>query len=315
MPELPDLEYIQAGLAAALAGRSITAVSVKQPIVLRNLLNQPSPDGAAPTPRSIDGALLGLAFESVHRHGPFLRFHFTGSTSAAAVDLIVHPMLAGRFHLSEASAESSAAKTMKSTGKRAAKSKGPGAGLCLQLEFDDCVLSYLDTKKMGKIYATRPGETGGIPRYDDQGLSVLGSGFTRDAFFQLLEKRKRQQVRVFLMDQTNLSAIGNAYADEILFAAGIHPKTTGAQLDSEEITCLFGAIRDVLQAGIAAVRAAQQSIDIKVRDHMRVRNRRDEECFVCGSVIRRVAVLGHDAFFCPTCQPAKRDLFIDWRKS
>lgn len=301
MPELPDLEYIQKGLSRGLVGRTIEAVTIKQPIVIRNLLNQNAPAAS----RSIDDSLIGLTFDSVHRHGPFLHFVFMGGASRPGVDLIVHPMLAGRFYLQSTNGPSS----------KQAGGKTKGAGLCLSLQFEDCTLSYLDTKKMGKIYAIPPGETKHIPRYDDQGLAVVGDAFSADAFLQLLERRKRQQVRVFLMDQANLSAIGNAYADEILFAAGIHPKTIGSQLTPDDRLNLYDAICRTLEQGIAAVAKANQSIDVKVRDHMQVRNRRDEPCNVCGTTIRRVAVLGYDAFFCPTCQPARRDLFIDWRKS
>ena len=326
MPELPDLEYIQARLSRELAGCTIQNVLVKQPLVLRNLLNLPDETQASVTDRptiAVDAALIGLTFDSLHRHGPFLHFAFIGDGAQSAVDLIVHPMLAGRFHLQERddSKQAAAAKTgkkKKTITKNKSTARGanqPGAGLCFQLEFADRTLSYLDTKKMGKLYVTRPGRTADIPCYDQQGLGVLTEEFTEEAFLQLLEKRKRQQVRVFLMNQSNLSAIGNAYADEILFAAGIHPKTTGAQLSPEEKSALFNAIRSVLAEGIEAVRTAAQNIDIKVRDHMRVRNRRDQECYECGATVRRVAVLGHDAFFCPNCQPPKRDLFIDWRKS
>lgn len=325
MPELPDLEYIQARLSRELAGSTIQNVLIKQPLVLRNLLNLPDANQAvADGPAlAVDEALIGLSFDSLHRHGPFLHFAFIGDGPQSAVDLIVHPMLAGRFHLQERdeSKQSAAAKTAKkkkTIAKKKSAARGgkpPGPGLCFQLEFADRTLSYLDTKKMGKLYVTRPGRTAAIPRYDQQGLGVLSEEFTKEAFLQLLEKRKRQQVRVLLMDQNNLSAIGNAYADEILFAAGIHPKTIGAQLDPEEKSALFNAIRSVLAEGIKAVRTADQSIDVKVRDHMRVRNRRDQACYKCGATVRRVAVLGHDAFFCPDCQPPKRDLFIDWRKS
>ncbi|MEK7730113.1 MAG: zinc finger domain-containing protein, partial [candidate division KSB1 bacterium] len=58
---------------------------------------------------------------------------------------------------------------------------------------------------------------------------------------------------------------------------------------------------------------AANSIEIKVRDHVKVRNRKDEPCPQCGTKIRRAGVLGYDSFFCPTCQPLKRNQFIDWR--
>jgi formamidopyrimidine-DNA glycosylase len=296
MPELPDLEYIQKGLSAALNGRAVRHIQIKQPIVVRNLLG-----------RKLDEALPGLLFERVFRHGPFLHFVFTPPAGGASrsddssgtqaaqdgVDLVIHPMLAGRFLLQPAPDNKSAA-----SGARAKQ----GAGLCLRLEFEDRSLDYLDT-----------GATAAIPRYDQQGVPVLDPAFTLAAFLELLERRKRQQTRVFLMDQTNLSAIGNAYADEILFAAGVHPKTFVAQLTAPERERLYQSIVEVLRDGIAAVESAGAGIEVKVRGHMQVRGRRDEPCPRCGATIRRVAVLGHDAFFCPICQPARRELFIDWR--
>ena len=108
------------------------------------------------------------------------------------------------------------------------------------------------------------------------------------------------------MDQAALSAIGNAYADEILFAARIHPKTSCSSLSAEQRRALYESIRSVMAWGIAEVEKAAQPIEVKVRDHVKVRNRKDEPCPVCGTKIRRVGVLGYDSFFCPQCQAASQ---------
>jgi len=166
---------------------------------------------------------------------------------------------------------------------------------------------------MGKIYLIRSGETAGIPGFDTQGTEVLSEDFTLEVFKETLEGR-RQQIRVFLMDQQNLSAIGNAYADEILFVARIHPKTGCHQLAEEDIDRLYGSVRPVLQWGIEEVERAAQPIDVKVRGHLKVRNRRGQPCTVCGTTIRRMGVLGYDAFFCPKCQPALKGRHLSWEK-
>ena len=95
---------------------------------------------------------------------------------------------------------------------------------------------------MGKVYLAPEGAREGIPGWREQGIDILSPGFTREAFDRLIAGR-RDQVRVFVMDQSALSAIGNAYADEVLFAAGIHPKTpcpgstrTGAGVSSRRST-------------------------------------------------------------------------------
>ena len=277
MPELPDLIYIEKKLNAALPGNKINDIVIKEPIILRVLV-----------PDNYDIVLSGASFKSVYRKGPFLGFKLD-----AGIEIIVHPMLAGRFMLTD--------------GKGKA-----GRDLCLTINMESgSCLHYLDNKKMGKVYITKTGQYENIPRFNNQGIDILSAAFTLEKFQQLIDKQ-RKQVRVFLMDQTMLSAIGNAYADEILFDAGLHPKTFCNQLDSKEKERLYHSIVNVMKWGITEVDKAQQPIEVKVREHVRVRNRKDQPCPKCGNKIRRAGVLGYDTFFCPTCQPAKRKQFIDW---
>jgi formamidopyrimidine-DNA glycosylase len=305
MPELPDLVHIQKVLGAKLAGDTVAAVSVREPIVLRVAV----PEGFA-------AALSGRSLKAVNRRGPFLVLGFS------PLEMIVHFMLAGRFRLSKgrSPAEPGGA-------GRAATGRGQGAGsptaarsgrtafgLCFSLSFaSGRILEYLDDKRMGKVYLVRAGDTGGIPGFGTQGLDVLSGDFTLEAFRRLAAGR-RQQVRVFLMDQTALSAIGNAYADEILFAARLHPKTGCHQLGPKEVERMYRAVREVLAWGAAEVEAAGEPLEVKVRGHMKVRGRHGEPCPVCGTPIRRAGVLGYDAFFCPRCQatPQIRRPGVPW---
>ena len=167
---------------------------------------------------------------------------------------------------------------------------------------------------MAKVYVVPSGEFAVIPRYDQQGVDILSHEFTLERFRALATLARRRQVRVFLRDQTLLSAIGNAYADEILFEAGIHPKTLTAKLLPDGVGSLHSAIRSVMLWGMAEVGKAHQPIHIKVREHMKVRNRKGEPCVRCGSKIRREGVRGYDTYFCPICQPATRKHFLDWAR-
>lgn len=277
MPELPDLVYIEKKLSDFASGKKIVTVIIKEPVVIRVLTEEP-----------FEQALVKKRFKEVYRHGPFLGFRFHEK-----IELVLHPMLAGRLKISS-------------------NEKKPGRDLCFSLKMDDgTFLSYLDNKKMGKVYLIRPGDYQNIPRFLNQGVNLIDQEFTLEKF-QSLIKKQRKQVRVFLMDQTQLSAIGNAYADEILFDAGIHPKTFCYQLDQSDIKQLFESIIKVINWGITEVEKAQQPIDVKVRDHVKVRNRRNLPCPECGTTIRRTGVLGYDSFFCPQCQPSKREQFINW---
>ena len=279
MPELPDLEYIVGKLKPRVTGRKIIEVVVREPIVLRMLL--PEAGGFA-------AALAGRTIETVKRHGPFLDFPLSGGA-----ELVVHCMLAGRFQVAE-------------------PGEKPVGHLCFSLRLDNGdLLRYGDEKRMGKVYLTPAGAYDAIPGYREQGVDILSAAFTWERFSALIEGR-RHQARVFLMDQSALSAVGNAYADEILFAAGIHPKTSCASLSEEQRRKLFDSIRSVIAWGIEEVRKAGQPMEVKVRGHVRVRGRKDEPCPVCGAKIRRAGVLGYDAFYCPRCQPATRTQKIPW---
>lgn len=213
--------------------------------------------------------------------------------------MVIHPMLAGRLQwaLPQEKVAAACALSFECVGPDQAKH----------------VLHYLDDKKMGKVYLAGSGHYKPIPKFNDQGPNLLSADFSLIYFRQKI-KKSRQQVRVLIMDQTVVSCIGNAYADEILFSAGLHPKTFCYQLDDDAIAKLHGCIIAVMRWGIAEVEKTNQPLEVKARAHMRVRNRKDQPCPHCGAKIRRAGVRGFDTFFCPTCQPLTRSQFIDWRK-
>jgi formamidopyrimidine-DNA glycosylase len=292
VPELPDLVYIEETLRGVLPGRRIRDVRVYDPVVLR-----------VAVPGGFVDSLRGRSFGELRRHGPFLHL------ALPPLALVVHFMLAGRFVLRPGLA----------TGRRRGKDHCfsldlPGHELEGPDREGPLELAYLDDRRMGKVYLVEEGGTALIPGFSAQGVDVLSEEFTLERLQESIRGHRRQ-VRVLLMDQTALSAVGNAYADEILFAARIHPKTGCNQLGQEEIRRLYDAIRGVLSDGIAAVRAAGRPIEEKVRGHLKVRNRHGEPCPICGTKIRRAGVLGYDAYFCPRCQPAAGPGFIPWGRA
>ena len=276
MPELPDLLHVLATLRERVLGRHVTAERVAEPIVLRFLV------------RGNLSLLLGRGLAEISRRAHFLIFRFEG------LDLCVNPMLAGRFRLSDP------------VEKRE-------ASLAFALTFDgDVELRYLDDKKMGKAYLTATDDWKAIPGMQGGGLDILSPQFTAERFVSLL-KRRRDQVRVFLLDKAALDSLGNAYADEVLYEAGIHPKTWCRSLNHEEALRLHKAIVDVMRAAAAEVARRGEPIEVKVRDFLKVRLK--EECPRCGSKIRKAGVRGMDAYFCPRCQPATRAGLVDWTRT
>ena len=279
MPELPDLVHVEDGLRHAILGKTIAGARTGDPTVLRIMVSEPFP-----------ALLLGRRLETVERRGHFMRFGISGG-----LVVVVNAMLVGKYKLLP-NHDAGAAKGAK---------KDPRAmGLALVFE-NGPELQYLDDKRMGKVYVARAEDEAKIPIYGELGLDLMSPAFTRAAFGQVFARR-RDQVRPFLMDKQALASIGNAYADEILFAAHLHPKTFCRKIDPAGVDALYQAIGRVLSEAIAEIRARDQPIEIKVR------GRDGKPCLVCGTTIRAVRVGAGDACFCPTCQPETRKLFVNW---
>ncbi|HLU64949.1 MAG TPA: DNA-formamidopyrimidine glycosylase family protein, partial [Kofleriaceae bacterium] len=171
MAERPDLDYAVPILRRELAGRAITAVTVKKPVVLRLAL-----------PGSPAQLLVGRRFEEVTRRAHFVIFALGGGEPP--VDLIVAPMLAGRFALA------------------APGDRVPG-DLALSLSLGgDLELRYRDDVQMGKVYVVAQGERASVPGLGRTGVDVMDpEAFTLERFREIARGR-RDQAKVFLMDKS-----------------------------------------------------------------------------------------------------------------
>jgi formamidopyrimidine-DNA glycosylase len=273
MPEWPDLFVLRERLDQALTGQAVLGAEVYNPIVLRTVL---------PLPQWIAGRrLTGLT-----QRGKFLTFHWDDASL-----MIVNPMLTGVFALTQPGA-----KRTKDT--------------AFTITFDGGLqLRYRDEKQMGKVYLLRGDERGDDPATAVPGFAGLGPEADPATFDEsdfIARGRKRQyEVRNLLLDQEFLAGIGNAYADEILFEARLHPKRKLSSLSGEEWGALAAAVRRVVALGVKAVAEGMPpGLGVKVRSHMQVRGRENTPCPRCGTriVLRSLGYL--ETNFCPTCQPA-----------
>jgi formamidopyrimidine-DNA glycosylase len=280
MPERPDLEYVVPILARELVGRGLTSVRVKKPVVLRVAVEG-----------KLEELVPGRHVASVTRASHFVRFALDGG-----LELVVSPMLAGRFTLAPAG------------------DKSP-ADLAVAFGLDDGrELRYRDDVQMGKVYLIAAGDTAKVPGLGKIGVDVLDAkAFTRAAF-RALAARRRDQLKVFLMDKSALDSMGNAYADEVLFAARLHPKTFVKALTPAEVDRLHDAVVEVIGQATRTIAKRKPALDEKLRDFLKVRGKKGQPCPRCGDKLRSAGVHGHDADFCPTCQPATRKSgIVDWK--
>jgi formamidopyrimidine-DNA glycosylase len=282
VPERPDLEYVVPILARELKGATIAGVRIKKPVVLRIAV-----EGA------LEQIIVDQPIGKVSRRAHFVLFELPKH------EIVVSPMLAGRFAIA-----------------LSAKEKTP-ADLAIAWPLaDGRELRYRDDVQMGKVYVITKGDWEKVPGLEVIGLDVLDPKvFTREAFRAVAAKR-RDQVKVFLMDKGALDAMGNAYADEVLFEARLHPKTMVRSLSTEDVDRLHDAIVKVIGEATKIIAQRKPPLDEKLRDFLKVRNKPGEPCPSCGGKIRKAGVHGHDAFFCPTCQPeTRKSAIVDWRRT
>jgi formamidopyrimidine-DNA glycosylase len=152
---------------------------------------------------------------------------------------------------------------------------------------------------MGQLYLTD--DLSQVPTFDQLGPEPLQDSM--EAFGERL-RRFRGEIKGVLSREQFLAGIGNAYADEILWQARIHPYRKAASLAPAEIQALYQAVRTVLLESIDKVREAMgEDIHLKPRDFFAVHMRGGESCPRCGTRISDIRALQRITNFCRNCQP------------
>jgi formamidopyrimidine-DNA glycosylase len=140
------------------------------------------------------------------------------------------------------------------------------------------------------------------------GPEPLEPDFTPRVLAERLGKR-RTPMKALLCDQNRIAGIGSMYADEALFATGIHPVRTAESLSGEEIDALYREIRRILWEAIenkgASVNTYYRPDGSKGTAHydFKVAHRGKQPCAVCGTPVERIVVRGRGTYYCPKCQP------------
>ena len=270
MPELPELEVVSQVLTRRLQGRTVAKVVVAPrggPIVVRDFTGV----GLVP---SLQGAVL----KDVSRRGKFLLFTFEGSPLL----LVINPKLTGRLQLCPPPE----------------KKAGP---VHVTFGFVDPPeeLRYIDAKLMGQIYLTET--LAKIPTFDEMGPDALSIS---PEDFRARLRRFRGEIKGILVRAAFVAGIGNAYADEILWNARLHPYRKRTSLSPEEIDRLYQAIGSTLREATIQVRQEMgEAIHLKPRDFFAVHMRSGEPCPRCGTPVSAITANQRITNFCRTCQP------------
>jgi formamidopyrimidine-DNA glycosylase len=271
LPEIPDLEGYRAYFNKRLPGVRVSQAAVTIPIVVRASKEQ------------FAEALGGETLAEVRRQGKYLLFGFRGGWL-----MVVHPMLSGRFQYCDPRE------------KRRAKT-----AFVLALD-DGRELRYFDERLMGKVYLARREEEVSevVPRWREMGPDAMSAELTEEAFVGRL-RRYRGQVKNVLTKEQCVAGIGNAYADEVLWEAGIHPYRKLTEVSDEGLGGLYRAVRAVMERATAIVAERMEAEglpDGHYRDHVRVHRRGGEPCPRCGSRVSEITAGRRITNFCRKCQ-------------
>jgi formamidopyrimidine-DNA glycosylase len=270
MPELPELEVVTEVLQCRVVGTTIQTVQVFPAggaIVVRDL-----------TRRGFSETLTGATITAVARRGKFLVFSLQAATP---VCLVLNPKLTGRLQLAAP------------TEKRYAKTH-----VVFTLSSGD-ELRYVDQKRMGQLYLTH--DLVQVP--DFAGMGPEPFAISLDEFRARL-LHYRGEIKGILTRGEFVAGIGNAYADEILWNAHLHPYRKRTQLTPEEIERLYHAMQATLRESVDKVRAEMgDAIHLKPREFLSVHMKSGEPCPRCGTPISLVGANQRITNFCRTCQP------------
>jgi len=273
MPELPEVETVANGVHARVHGQTITGVETSN-----------KPQTFKSTPAEIGEVLTGSRIERVHRVGKTIVVDLLRPDETPA-EFLVHLGMTGRLLVS-------APETPVPAHTHAILSLSGGKEL-----------RFVDARRFGRLSVVTTAGEG--ERYAGPGAEPLTVSLED---FIALFRRRKTPIKAALLNQSLLHGVGNIYADESLFHAGIRPARHAGRLTRAELTRLRSSLIDVLQQ---AIQLGGSSVSDYVdadgvagffQLHHHVYSRTGQPCRVCGTPIKRIVISGRGTHYCPKCQ-------------
>lgn len=284
MPELPEVEVLVRHLAPLLTGRTVRGVSVQRKRVIR-------PD----TRQRLARTLVGARFVAVERRAKFLVFQLQRMRGRRreSIRLLGHLGMTGRMYLLPSAVP---------LPRHAA----------VTLDLGRTRFVYEDRRYFGRF-------TTDLSALDRLGEEPLSEEFTVERLAERL-KRSSRSIKVRIMDQAVVAGIGNIYASEALFRAGIPPRKPARQLTRPQVNRLHAAIRVVLREAIDRGSTIPLDFDGTGRrdglfyhgvaeggsgyqqECLLVYDREGDPCTSCGRAIKRIVQAARSTYYCAACQ-------------
>lgn len=274
MPELPEVETVRRELVRSVKGKRIEEVNIFDPSLVKGLSVQ-----------SFARGLRGRSIADISRRGKCLLLSLDNGKTWS-----VHLRMTGRVLFSN-DGRPKAEKATRAIITLSGGIRGPS------------YLWFSDARRFGEWFLTpRPEDIPLISKMGAEPLEIERDQFTR------MVKGKHRQIKALLLDQSFISGIGNIYACEALFRAGIHPKRKSSIISISNINRLYNNVQAILKE---AIRLGGTSVRSYRRPdgsqgwfalRLKVYGREGSKCPRCSGTIRRIEVSGRGTYYCPGCQ-------------
>jgi len=290
MPELPEVEVTRRRIGKLLVGREIARVITTKPSYF-----------FLTSPRKLQQDLTGRTIVKLERHGKYLLARLDGGDT-----LLLHLGMTGQL-FGEGAKSIRLLRAPDRRSKATEKPRGftPDEHTHLQLEFADGGprVFFRDVRKFGKVLLVAAGKSDA--RLDKLGIdALLANG---DHLFEAARARKIP-IKSLLLDQGVVAGIGNIYADEALFLAGVSPKRVARRVDAAACAAIIAAAQQVMRRSIQTGGSSisdyvnPDGSDGGYQNERRVYGRENEPCPRCRTPIVRVVIATRSSHFCPACQ-------------
>ena len=275
MPEIAEVETVRNTLKKRILHKKIKKVEVYYEPMIESDID------------AFKKNLVGASFIDIKRRGKWLIFE------TEKYYLLSHLRMEGKYFIKD---------------KQEIKDKHEHVIFTF---IDDTTLRYADTRKFGRMNLILKTEIDNTECIKKQGLEPGDKKLTADYLLKKFEK-KQLPIKTVLLDQTIISGLGNIYANEVLFAAGINPLTKACNLTKEDCERIVKSaeeiIKEAINMGGTTIRSYTSSLGVtgKFQQNLKVHKREKEKCLVCGTAIENIKVGGRSTYFCPNCQKEKQ---------
>jgi len=276
MPELPEVETVRATLNNLIVGKTVQQVIINYDKMIKGT-----------DVLSFEKQLTGESLQEIGRFGKYLFFHFK------SVTLISHLRMEGKYFLK------------------------PSDDFIEKHEHiifvftDGTSLRYHDTRKFGTMELVARNEQLLSKSLTKMGLEPFSEEFTI-SYLKSKIKSSIRPIKSFLLDQSNVSGLGNIYVDEVLFLSQLHPETKACDLTDGDLQKIINASKKVLtkavELGGTTIRSYLSSLGVtgRFQNELFVHMRQFEPCTICQTPIIKIKVGGRGTYICPTCQERKK---------